>query len=69
MLLEIREQGPFSKFARNTNRKPVKRSCTGKYECKAPSVSQDTSRKLVISYWKYGSEAPSANLRVIPVVN
>jgi hypothetical protein len=32
-------------------------------------VTYNTSRKLAICYWKYGSEAPSANLRVIPVVN
>jgi hypothetical protein len=39
------------------------------YEREASSVTQDTTPKLVISYWKYGSEAPSENLRVVPVVN
>jgi hypothetical protein len=69
MLLEIRELGPFSKRAHSTSRKLVKRHYMGKYEHKAPSVTQYTIRKLVIRYWKYGSEAPLANLHVIPVVN
>jgi hypothetical protein len=40
-----------------------------KYEHKVPSKTQKTSRTLVIRYWEYGSEAPSVNLHVVPVVN
>jgi hypothetical protein len=31
LLMKVWERGPFSKLAHNTNRKPIKQSCTGSF--------------------------------------